>query len=215
MILSSGCSSTRVSRAEEIRLGQEAAARIDRQYRTRADPRVSRIGQAVAARSRVPDLPFRFRVIDQQSPNAFALPGGPIYVTQGLLRLVGNDDDQLAGVLGHEIAHITERHAMRQMERQNTIGAIIGILTEGSTAQIASLVAGLESLSYSRDQERDADTLGARYARAAGYNPMGLVRFLDQLARLERSGSSVPFLRTHPGSAARADRLRKQLQASR
>lgn len=215
MALTCGCSSARISRSEEIRLGQEAAARVERQYRTRTDSRVNRIGQAVAARSRTPSLPYRFRVIEQNEPNAFALPGGPVYVTEGLLRMVGNDDAQLAGVLGHEIAHITERHSIRQLERQNLIGAAIGILTEGRTGQLAGILASLESLSYSRDQERDADTKGARYARAASYDPMGLVRFLEQLARMERGGSTLSFLRTHPGSEARADRLRGQLQGRR
>jgi predicted Zn-dependent protease len=207
-----GCSSASISRSEEVRLGQQAAAQIERQYRTRTDDRVNRIGQSIARVSRAKDLPYRFRVIEQSQPNAFALPGGPVYVTEGLLRLIGNDDAQLAGVLGHEVAHITERHSVRQIERQNLIGTVIGVLTEGTTAQIAQIVAGLESLSYSRDQERSADTRGAQYARAAGYDPMGLVRFLDQLARLERGGSSLPFLRSHPGSEARADRLREQLK---
>jgi len=215
MLLSTGCSSARISRSDEIRLGQEAAARVERQYRTRSDSRVSRIGQAVAARSKTPNLPYRFRVIDQREPNAFALPGGPIYVTEGLLQMVGNDDAQLAGVLGHEIAHITERHSVRQLERQNLIGAAIGILTEGRTSQVVSILANLESLSYSRDQERSADSKGAVYSRSAGYDPMGLVRFLEQLARLDRGGSSLSFLRTHPGSEARADRLRQQLRARR
>lgn len=215
LVFATGCSSAGMSRQDEIRLGQEAAARIERQQRTRNDARVSRIGQAVAARSKTPSLPYRFRVIAQNEPNAFALPGGPIYVTEGLLRMVGNDDDQLAGVLGHEIAHITERHSIRQLERQNILGSVIGILTEGSTQRVAQVLAGLESLSYSRDQERDSDTKGARYSRAAGFDPMGLVRFLEQLSRMERSGSSLSFLRTHPGSAARADRLRGQLRQAR
>jgi predicted Zn-dependent protease len=212
MVLTTGCPTTRISRSEEIRLGQEAAARIEQQYPTRTDARVSRIGQAVAAQSRAPDLPYRFRTIEQTQPNAFALPGGPVYVTAGLLQMVGNDDAQLAGVLGHEVAHITERHAVRQLERQNLMGLAISVLTEGTTEQVARIVAGLESLSYSRDQEREADSLGARYSRAAGFDPLGLVRFLDQLAKLERGGATLPMLRSHPGSAARADRLRQELR---
>jgi predicted Zn-dependent protease len=76
-----------LSREEEIRLGQQAAAQIERQYRTRSDATVSRVGQSVAARSSAPSLPYRFRVIEQSQANAFALPGGPIYVTEGLLRM--------------------------------------------------------------------------------------------------------------------------------
>lgn len=211
----SACKSATLSRSDEVRLGQEAAARIEQQHRTRADARVARIGQAVARQSRVPDLPYRFRVIEQAQPNAFALPGGPVYVTEGLLKMVGNDDAQLAGVLGHEVAHITERHGVRQLERQQLIGTAIGVLTEGGMQQAARILAGLEGLSYSRDQEREADTLGARYSRAAGYDPMGLVRFLDQLARMEKGGAAIPMLRSHPGSAARADRLRGELRVQR
>jgi predicted Zn-dependent protease len=210
--LIAGCSATRISREDEIRLGQQAAAQIERQYRTSEDPRVSRIGQRVAVASGVSGIPFRFRVVDQNQVNAFALPGGPVYVTDELLRLVGNDDDELAGVLGHEVAHITRRHAIRQIERQNWFGLGIEVLTQGSVQDIATIVANLELLSYSRDQERDADSKGVRYMRAAGYDPMGLVRFLEELARREGGGSSIPWLRSHPGSQARADRLREMLR---
>jgi predicted Zn-dependent protease len=212
--LMAGCGATRMSRSEEIELGQRAAAQIERQYRTYEDPTVSRIGQSVAAASGA-NYPYRFRVIDQDQVNAFALPGGPIYVTDRLLREIGDDRDQLAGVLGHEVAHVARRHSARQIERQNLLGLGIQILTQGTAQDIASLVANLELLSYSRDQEREADSKGVEYMRAAGYNPMGLVRFLERLARMEGSGGSVPFLRSHPGSAARADRLREMLNQPR
>jgi predicted Zn-dependent protease len=210
-----GCGATRISREEEIRLGQQAAAQIERQYRTYEDPRVSRIGQRVAAASGESELPFRFRVVDQNQVNAFALPGGPVYITDELLRVVGSDDDELAGVLGHEIAHIRRRHAVRQMERQSWFGLGIEVLTEGSVQDIATIVANLELLSYSRDQERDADSRGVRSMRAARYDPMGLVRFLEELARMDGGGISIPWLRSHPGSQARADRLREMLREQR
>lgn len=209
--LVAACGVTRISRSEEIRLGQRAAEEVEAQYRTREDPTVTRIGMAVARASRAPELPYRFRVVQEQQVNAFALPGGPVYVTEGLLRMVGDDQDQLAGVLGHEVAHITERHAVRQLERQNLMGTAIAVLTEGRTQDVARILAGLETLSYSRSQERDADWKGAQYARAAGYDPMGLVRFLEQLAKMERGGATIPMLRTHPGSQARADLLRRRL----
>jgi predicted Zn-dependent protease len=205
-----GCGTTRVSRSEEIRLGQQAAAEIERQYRTHEDPTVSRIGRDIAAATGT-DYPFRFRVIDQDQVNAFALPGGPIYVTDDLLREVGNNRDQLAGVLGHEVAHVTSRHGAKQMERQNWFGLGVAVLTKGTVQDIASIAGNLMLLSYSRDQERESDSKGVQYMRQAGYNPMGLVQFLERLAQMDSGGTSVPWLRSHPGSQARADRLRESL----
>jgi predicted Zn-dependent protease len=213
--LVTGCGATRVSRQDEIRLGQRAAEQIERQYRTYEDPRVSRIGERIAGATGASGLPFRFRVVDQDQVNAFALPGGPVYVTDELLRVVGSDDDELAGILGHEVAHITRRHSVKQIERQNWFGLGIEVLTEGTVQDVATIVANLELLSYSRDQERDADSKGVQYVRAAGYDPMGLVRFLEELSRMEGSGSSISWLRSHPDSQARADRLRKMLDTPR
>lgn len=213
--LLTGCSATRMSQKDEIRLGQRAAAQIEQQYRTYDDPRVSAIGQRIAAATGARGIPFRFQVVDQDQLNAFALPGGPIYVTDDLLRMVGNDDEELAGVLAHETAHVTRRHTARQIQRQNWFGLGIEVLTEGTVQDIAGVVANLELLSYSRDQERDADSKGVQYVRAAGYNPMGLVRFLEELARRESGGGSIPWLRSHPGSQARADRLREMLREPR
>jgi predicted Zn-dependent protease len=209
-----GCGATRISRSEEIRLGQRAAAEIERQYRTWEDPTVSRIGQSVAAASEAPEYPYRFRVIDQEEANAFALPGGPIYVTDELLQLIGGDRDQLAGVLAHEVAHITRRHSVRQMERQGWLGLGIEVLTEGTVQDIATVAANIQLLSYSREQEYEADSRGIQYMRRAGYDPTGLVRFLEQLARMEQGGTSISWLRTHPGTQARVDRLRKMIRSS-
>lgn len=211
MLLTAGCSATRVSTQEEVRLGQRAAAQIEQQYRTRQDPTVSRIGQAIAAASDRPDIPYRFRVIEQDQINAFALPGGPVYITDDLLQAINNDPNQIAGVLGHEVAHITRRHSVKQMERQNWFGLGIEVLTEGRVQDIAGIAANLQLLSYSRNQEYEADRKGIQYMRAAGYDPIGLVRFLERLAAMERGGGGVSFLRTHPGTEARVDRLRKQL----
>jgi beta-barrel assembly-enhancing protease len=211
LLLTAGCSATRMSEKDEIRIGQEAAAQIEKQYRTSEDPTVSRAGQRIAAASDKPNLPYRFRVVDQDEVNAFALPGGPVYVTDELLKAIGNDEDQLAGVLGHEVGHITKRHSVRQMERQNWFGLGIEVLTSGNVQDVATIAANLQLLSYSRDQEYEADRKGVQYSRAAGFDPMGLVRFLDHLASLEKGGASIPWLRTHPGSEPRADRLRKQL----
>jgi predicted Zn-dependent protease len=204
-----------LSRKDEIRLGQQAAAQIERQYRTREDALVSSIGRSVAAVSEAPDLPYRFRVVDQNQANAFALPGGPVYVTDDLLQMVQNDRDQLAGVLGHEVAHIVKRHAARQMERQNWMGLGIEVLTGGRVQDIATIVANLQLLHYSRDQEYEADRKGVQYARAAGYDPMGLVRFLERLAEMEQRGTTIPWLSSHPGSQARADQLQDMLGRER
>jgi beta-barrel assembly-enhancing protease len=210
-----GRSASALSRDEEIRLGQQSAAQIERRYRTGESATVSRIGRSLAAVSDAPGYPYRFRVIDMEQANAFALPGGPVYVTDALLNMVGGDQSQLAGVLGHEIAHITERHASKQIERENWLGLGLQILTRGSARDVAAIAANLTQLRYSRNQEREADSRGVAYLRRAGYDPMGLVRFLERLSRMERGGASLPFLRSHPGSQARADRLRRMLVGRR
>jgi predicted Zn-dependent protease len=213
--LPAGCSGTHVSRSQEIRLGQQASAEIDRQYWTSEDPTVSRTGEQIAAVSDEPDLPYRFRVIDMKGVNAFSLPGGPVYVTADLLQMVDGDRDELAGVLGHEVSHITLHHAAKQIERQQWLGLGIDVLVHGgSAATLASLAANLQLLHYSRKQEYAADKKGIQYAAEAGYDPMGLVRFLDRLASMEQGGQSIPWLRTHPGTRARAERLRKLIKGS-
>ena len=174
---------------------------------------MTRLGLRVAAVSDRPDYPYRYRVIDDREVNAFALPGGPVYVTSGMMSFIGNDQGQLAGVLGHETAHVARRHAAEQIQRQSWLGLGISILTGGnSTLQAAAtLAANLEELGFSRNQERDADTYGAVYMTRANMDPQGEVRLLQRLAA-QGGGGGIAFLRTHPSGSERVTRLQGQLQ---
>ncbi len=211
--ISAGCALTGISRSQEVQLGQEAAAEIERQYRTYEDPTLTRIGLQLAAVSSHPDYPYRFRVIEMEEINAFALPGGPVYVTSGLMEFTRGQPELLAAVVAHEIAHISRRHAAEQIQRQAWLGLGIGVLIGGGTTQqIALLVANLEELGFSRNQERDADTYGAVYLIRAGYNAEAMPRFLERLGQAtgDRGGS---FFRTHPTSSERVRRLQEQIQS--
>ena len=162
---------------------------------------VNRVGQAVAKHAEVQDVPYTFTVLDDDDINAFALPGGYVHVTRGLVTLASNEAE-LAGVLGHEIGHITARHAAQRYSSATAADLGIGVLSIlGAVAGLPSQVtqaagSGLQTgaaiylQKYSRDQEMEADRLGIRYMTQAGYDPEAMVTFfrkLDAWTRLEAS----------------------------
>lgn len=182
---------------------------------------VDRIGQALAVNAELPDLEFTFTVLNAPDVNAFALPGGYIYVTRGLIALA-DSEAQLAGVLAHEIGHVTARHAAQRYSWASVaqFGGMLLRATDARGAGEAFDLGGKIFLSsYSRDQEFEADTLGIRYLARAGYDPTGVPRFLAKLrqhAKLisERSASGqdpdqFQLLGTHPRTIDRVDRAMK------
>lgn len=183
---------------DDRRAGEQAAEEIEAALGLVEDPELVAYVEAVGRRL-VPHAPrrafdYRFAVVDQAAPNAFALPGGFIYVSRGVL-LLANAEDELANVLAHEIIHVALRHAAA---RQHVAGELPGLL---QLLQLPSLRA------YGRDQERTADRLGQGLAALAGYDPAGMAAFLRQLelhARLELGVSPLPgFLDTHPSTVER------------
>ena len=204
---SAGCGLTAVSREEEIQMGRQTATQIEREHKTREDEKVTRLGQKMAAVSDRPDYPYRFRVIEQKEINAFALPGGPVYVTSKMMEFVKGHDDQLAALLGHEVTHVARRHAAQQIQRQAWLGIGIQILTRGTLQTAALLAANLEELGYSRQHEREADRYGAVYLVRAGMDPDPVAALMERMAA-EEKGSTLGFLRTHPGGNERARLLR-------
>jgi predicted Zn-dependent protease len=204
-----------MSEAQEIQIGREADVEIRREMGVYDDPELQRyvnaIGQRLAKASERPELPWSFAVIDEPAVNAFALPGGFIYLTRGILAFL-HDEDELAGVLGHEIGHVTARHSAQQYTEHTTAGvglALLGIFVpEARPFQGAAEAAtGLLLLKYGRDHERQADRLGVQYSAETGFDPAGVAGMLNTLARLDDAAGSrrgIPnWLSTHPAPADR------------
>lgn len=206
-----------ISESQEIAMGQEADKSVQAEYGLYGDAAltayVDSIGQSLAKRSERPSLPWHFRVLDSPIVNAFALPGGYIYVTRGLLSVM-NSEAQLAGVIGHEIGHVTARHSARQMTQQQIaqLGLGIGSILSQRIAQysgVASQGLGLLFLKFSRDNETEADMLGVRYSTRAGYDPREIPSTYVTLAAVaERAGGGkIPtILQTHPDPGDRFQR---------
>jgi predicted Zn-dependent protease len=202
-----------MSESQEIAIGQQADAEVRRDMGVYDDPELQRyvsdIGHRLASLSHRPNLPWSFTVVDHQAVNAFALPGGFIYITRGILPYL-DDESELAGVLGHEIGHVTARHAAQQYTRATggTIGLIaLGIFVPAAQpfGDLASTGLGLIFLKYGRGDEVQSDRLGIEYAAAAGWDPSGVPRFLSTLSRLDSMNErGVPnWLSTHPEPASR------------
>ena len=202
-----------LSEVEEIAIGQQQDVEIRREMGVYGDQALQRyvsdIGQELARVSHRPNLPWSFTIVDNPAINAFALPGGYIYLTRGILAYL-DDEAELAGVLGHEIGHVTARHAAQSYTRhaQASIGLTILSIFVPSTAPFTELGAaglGVLFLRHGREAELEADRLGVEYGSSAGYDPAGVPRFLATLARVNAlSERGVPnWLSTHPDPGSR------------
>ncbi len=206
-------------------MGQEAAQQAAQSLGLVKDDAlqqyVQRVGAKLASVSERPNLPWTFRVVDDASPNAFALPGGYIFVTRGMMNLMTNEAE-LASVLGHEIGHVTARHSVQQISRGQLaqLGLGVGSILAPEAAQQFGQLAGaglqLLFLKYGRDDERQADELGFKYALETNYD----VRYMaDVFAALDRLGdasgqSPVPtWLSTHPDPGERVETARARVAA--
>jgi predicted Zn-dependent protease len=234
---SSGCSTVPytgrsqfniVGSKEEIALGQRASQQVLREEKISRDPAlnaaVNRVGRAIASVASMPDARWEFHVIDKNVPNAFCLPGGIIYVYSGLFRYARNDD-QLAAVIGHEVAHALARHGAERMSQQLAIalpgvavGAVLGAQSP-ILAQTFSRVYGIGAqvgvaLPHGRSQEYEADRIGLILMAKAGYDPGGAVTFWRNM--MAAGGGRTPdFLSTHPANENRIEQITKLLPEAR
>jgi predicted Zn-dependent protease len=205
---------TLVSVAEEKKLGEQEAKKVETQIGLFDDARLTAyfetLGQRLARESPRQDVTYRFRVVDMVEPNAFALPGGYVYVSRGLLALV-NNEDELAGVVGHEIAHVAARHSVQKISKQGPVAAVFGVFSGltnwipvvgGVVEGIGDVTQSLIFAPYDRSQETQADQVGQDVAAKAGWDPAGLSRFLTTLGRevdLTTKGARRPsFFDSHP-----------------
>jgi predicted Zn-dependent protease len=210
---------TLISESQEIAMGRESDVQVRAEMGIYNDAEltkyVSDIGLKLAKLSERPNLPWQFTVVDQPAINAFALPGGFIYITRGILPFLATEAE-LAGVLGHEIGHVTARHSVRQYTR--TIGGVaalgaIGVFVPAARpfSQLSQQALGLLFLKYGRADELQADQLGARYEATGGWDPAGVPGMLSTLGRLdEAAGDSkgVPnWLSTHPEPLTRVSEI--------
>jgi predicted Zn-dependent protease len=213
-----------ISVSDEIALGKQAQRQVKKDVAELTDRQVvgyvQSIGRRLVARAGGAKYPYSFSVANYREINAFALPGGPVWIHRGAVAAARNEA-QLAGVLAHEIAHISERHAADQLTKSVVANGLLGLLgamlgNDGSAraAQtVAQVMAGGYMLKFSRDDERDADRVGARIMRRAGWDPREMVAFMEILRRQQGSdpGSVMVFLSSHPGPGERADLLRQEL----
>ncbi len=215
-----GCASM-VSTESEQKLGDDAARQIEQAMGFMPDSDltsyIAELGDRLAAHSPKQDVQYHFYLMDMEEPNAFALPGGHVYVSRGLLALV-NSEDELAGVIGHEIGHIAARHSVKRATRAAPLGILTGI-TSGlvglvspklgdMTASVGGFANSLIVSPYSRGQEHEADAIGQKIAADAGWAPSGISHFLHTLGRLEEQtrgdqAQSMSFLSTHPSTPSR------------
>jgi predicted Zn-dependent protease len=215
-----------MSEAQEIQIGQEQDVQVRREMGVYADRElqqyVSDIGLKLARVSERPALPWKFTVVDVAAINAFALPGGFIYITRGILPFL-DSEAQLAGVLGHEIGHVTARHAAQQYSRATgaQLGLILGAILIPQTrpfAELGQTGLGVLMLKYGRDDELQADQLGVKYASSAGWDPAGIPQMLTTLSRIEEASDNkgVPnWLSTHPAAEDRVQKVQAAVDAAK
>ncbi len=231
------CAQSKPEEDPEVRMGREAAQEIERTLRLVTDPalveRVNRIGQEIAAVANASEIPitwginkrsqfqYTFKVVDDKDVNAFSLPGGFIYVNKGLLDYV-QSDHELAAVLAHEIAHAAHHHLLRlgqeneKINRRVTLPTLLVLVLTGAPARdLGNVMMGVQLYQiaklngFTQEAEMDADHAAIHYLMRTSYNPVGMLTFMERLARDEarRPERQLGIFRTHPPSRQRAQAM--------
>jgi predicted Zn-dependent protease len=208
---------------KEMALGKQLAQEVQRQAKVVEDPLVSeyinRIGQNLVRNSDA-KVPFTFQVIEGDSPNAFALPGGYVFVYTALLK-IADEEDELAAAMAHEIAHVAARHMTKQATKSqivNLAGVPVGVILGGGIGgavirQGANFGIPAVFLHFTRQDESEADYLGVQYLYAAGYDPNGAISIFEKLESLEkkRPGTVARIFSTHPMDATRIQKTEQEI----
>jgi predicted Zn-dependent protease len=211
------------SAQQDVELGQQVAYQAERQlpllYDSRVDDYLNTLGRRLAAHAPGPRFPYTYKMVDDRTINAFALPGGPVYIHRGVIEAAENEA-QLAGVMAHETAHVALRHGTNQASKaylaQFPLAILGGVIRNPGGAMLAQLGAGFAAqslfLKYSRNAETQADVLGAQILYDSGYDPRTLVQFFETIQSRNRGGSSSEFFSNHPNPENRAGRVNQEVQ---
>lgn len=213
---------------QEIAMGLQAAPQMARQYGGEsrdgaAQARVSRVGRRLISQTAAGASPYKFQfhlLADDQTINAFALPGGQIFITEGLYRKLSTDGE-LAGVLAHEIGHVIERHSAQQLAKSRLTQGLTGAAVIASydpnnpnsrnTAAVAAAIGQLVNLRYGRQDELEADGWGVKLTAKAGYDPRAMIKVMHILEEASKGRAPPEFFSTHPNPEHRIDRIQAAL----
>jgi MAF protein len=192
---------------KEVQMGQAISRQVEKEYKLADDPliqkRVEDIGKKIASVCDRKEIDYTFKVLDDEEVNAVSLPGGFVYINKGLIDKVDNDDE-LAGVIGHEVGHIVARHSIKKLQAFQGYSILrILLISAPQTAGVGTAADAAFTellLGYSREDELLADQLGTRYLKLAGYDPRGMIKFLEKLQEINRHKPLRPksYFRTHP-----------------
>jgi predicted Zn-dependent protease len=217
------------SPADDVELGRQAAAEVEKQSKLVKDDMVTsyvnslgrRLVSAIPSNLQEPAFHYTFKVVDTKDVNAFALPGGPVYVNRGMIE-AARTEGELAGVLAHEISHVALRHGTAQATKATPFefgalaGAIAGAIIGGQTGQIVSqgtqIGLGTYFLKYSRAFESQADLEGAQIMARAGYDPRQMADMFDTLEQ-QNGGGGIEFLSDHPNPGNRREAILQEAQS--
>jgi len=213
------------SENQDIEIGRESAAQVERELpilkHRSAEDYIKKIGERLARKAPGGDYPYQFRITNLSDINAFALPGGFMYINRGLIEAAGSEAE-LAGVMAHEIGHVALRHGTNQASKayltQAGLGILGGLLGRGGTGQIIEAVGGFGLnalfLKFSRTAETQSDLVGAQMLAQAGYDPMAMARFFEKLREEtdQDPGKMEEFFSSHPPPADRAKRVQEEVR---
>ena len=214
---------------EEIALGLQSAPQMIQESgglsrNAKGRELVDRVGARLIASTAARETSYQFKfhlLADNETVNAFALPGGQIFITEALFRRL-KSEDQLAGVLGHEMGHVVGRHSNEQMAHSSLLSGVaqgVGVMfSDGHSntgAQIAQMVAQWRVMKFSRDDESESDALGVRFMMQAGYNPEALIGVMEILAQVSGGANGSEFMSSHPNPANRMEHIREAIAKER
>jgi len=224
-----GCSVNPITGQEELMfipenqdfaIGRKYAPEVEKQMGGRIDNEslqsyVKSVGRKIARVSHMPDIEYHFTALNHDSLNAFALPGGYIFITRGMLQKL-QTEAQLAAILGHETVHVVARDTSNMMSKELGLGLLLASVAAadapGEVLNAAQVATTILNLKYSRNDEREADLGGLRYMVRAGYNPYGMVETMEMLEKQDRE-KPVEFLSTHPSPENRISYITRRIQS--